>query len=151
MNFIDLMALIHPALAVAVVFPIIGMVVNFAWQTRQRRLQLAEPEGKSKIPPVVGKEHVQLGRWLTGSVVGITLIALMYSIYFKGIFKDFSAEEDMLQAVIIISTLLVTLGSLFCLYKAKPNQPLWRAVFATLTGMGLVILGCQQGVFRRGL
>ena len=84
MELVDVMALLHPALAVAVVFPIIGMVVNMAWQTRSRRLQSAG-DGKSKIPPSVGSEHVKLGRWLTGSVVGVTLVALAYSIYFKSI------------------------------------------------------------------
>ncbi|MGL5080177.1 MAG: DUF4079 domain-containing protein [Microcoleaceae cyanobacterium] len=149
MNFIDVMALIHPALAVGVVFPIIGIVVNFAWQTRQRRLQTSEAGSKSKIPPVVGQEHVKLGRWLTGSVVGVTLIALAYSIYFKGVFKELTPEKTS-QAIFTVLLFLATLASLFFLYKAKANQPIWRGVFATLTGMGIVILGCQEGVFRRG-
>ena len=42
MELADVMALVHPAIAVAVVFPIIGTVVNAAWQTRQRRLQVAD-------------------------------------------------------------------------------------------------------------
>ncbi len=37
-----------------------AVVVNFAWQTRQRRLQILAGS-KSKIPPVVGGEHKQLG------------------------------------------------------------------------------------------
>jgi hypothetical protein len=40
-----------------------------------------------------------------------------------------------------------TIASLVFLYKAR--EKLWRAIFATLTGMGLVILGFQNGVFRR--
>jgi O-antigen ligase len=47
-----------------------------------------------------------------------------------------------------------TIASLAFLYKAK--QPLWRAIFATLTGLGLVvlgyidkILGYQYGIYRR--
>lgn len=67
MNFIDMMALVHPALAIAIVFPIIGMVANLAWQTRQRCLQTAD-DGNSRIPPIVGSEHRKLGNWLTGSV-----------------------------------------------------------------------------------
>ena len=42
---------------------------------------------------------------------------------------------------------VATVVSLAFLYKAK--QRLWRAVFATLTGAGIIILGCQDGVFRR--
>ncbi|HBY80267.1 MAG TPA: DUF4079 domain-containing protein, partial [Cyanobacteria bacterium UBA11148] len=59
MEAIDFFALIHPVLAVVVVFPIIGIVVHFAWQTRQRRLQTSDGN-KSTIPPVVGREHVKL-------------------------------------------------------------------------------------------
>ena len=69
MEFSDAILLLHPVIAIVVVFPLIGIVVNRAFQTRQRRLQTKSGE-KSKIPPVVGQEHVQLGRWLTVSVVG---------------------------------------------------------------------------------
>ena len=75
MEFSDVILLLHPVIAIVVVFPLIGIVVNRAFQTRQRRLQTVKGE-KSKIPPVVGQEHVQIGRWLTISVVGIVLIAL---------------------------------------------------------------------------
>jgi hypothetical protein len=81
MQFVDFLALIHPVLAIVVVFPIIGLVVNFAWQTRQRRLE-TNAGNKSKIPPVVGPEHLRLGRWLTGTVVGVNLLALAYSVVY---------------------------------------------------------------------
>ncbi|MEA5537879.1 DUF4079 domain-containing protein [Limnoraphis robusta Tam1] len=149
MNTIDIMALLHPALAVGIVFPIIGMVVSRAWQTRQRRIETQENKQKSKIPPTVGREHLEVGRWLTSSVVGVTLIAIAYSIYFKGVFKELTPEKTP-QAILILLIFAVTIASLVFLYKAKPSQPLWRGVFATLTGIGLVILGSQDGVFRRG-
>ncbi|ERT08401.1 hypothetical protein M595_1635 [Lyngbya aestuarii BL J] len=149
MNSVDILALLHPALAVGVVFPIIGMAVSRAWQTRQRRIQTQENKQKSKIPPTVGREHLEVGRWLTGSVVGITLIAVAYSIYFKGVFKDLTPEKTP-QAIFIILIFVATIASLVFLYKAKPNQPVWRGIFATLTSMGLILLGCQEGVFRRG-
>jgi hypothetical protein len=142
----DLISLIHPAIAVTVVFPLIGMVVNFAWQTRQRRLQSAD-NGKSKIPPVVGREHVSLGRWLTGAVVGITLIALFYSIIFKSIVEKQLWSKNPSQVIFIALMFAATIGSLVLLYRARETH--WRGIFATLTGMGLVVLGCQDGVFRR--
>ncbi len=141
----DFVALIHPAIAVAFVFPLIGVVANFAWQTRQRRLQNAQGV-KSKIPPVVGREHVQLGRWLTGSVVGISLIAIAYSIVFKSFIKKNLWQENNPQAILIILLFVATTASLVLLLRAKPK--LWRGVFATLTGMGLIILGAQDGVWR---
>jgi len=141
----DFIALIHPAIAVAVVFPLIGMVVNFAWQTRQRRLQTAG-EGKSKIPPVVGREHVNLGRWLTGGVVGISLIGLAYPI-FEHILDEQVGSKNPSQVIFIVLMFAATIASLVLLYRAKQRH--WRGIFATLTGMGLVVLGCQDGVFRR--
>ena len=146
MQLIDFMALIHPAMAVIIIFPLIGIAVNMALQTRQRRLQTAAG-GTSKIPPIVGSEHVKFGRWLTGSVVGITLIALAYSIVFKNIIKNQLWSQNPLQFSFIILMFAATIASLFFLYQAKPK--LWRGIFATLSGAGLVILGCQEGVFRR--
>ena len=100
----DAILLLHPAIAVLFVLPLIGMVINLAWQTRQRRLQNAGG-GKSKIPPVVGP---------------VLFIVLLFA---------------------------ATIASLVFLYRAE--QRLWRGVFATLTGAGLIVLGCQDGVFRR--
>lgn len=145
METTDLIALIHPAIAVFFVFPLIGMVVNFAWQTRQRRLQ-TNNDGKSKIPPVVGREHVDLGRWLTGSVVGLALIGLAYPI-FEHILSEQVWNKNSFQVVFIVLMFAATLASLVLLYRARQQQ--WRAIFATLTGTGLVVLGCQDGVFRR--
>lgn len=146
MQLADVMALVHPTLAVAVVFPIIGTVVSAAWQTRQRRLQTADGS-KSKIPPVVGPEHLKMGRLLTGAIVGITLIALAYSIYFKSILDKELWKNSPLQVTFIALMFAATIASLVFLYQAR--QQLWRGVFATLTGVGLVVLGFQDGVFRR--
>ena len=142
----DIASLIHPAIAVAFVFPLIGIATNYAWQTRQRRLAIKRGD-KSKIPPAVGKEHVQIGRWLTGSVVGITLIALAYSIYLKGIPSlEKKGELEPFQVTFISLMFVATIATTALLYKAKPM--LWRGVFATLSGMGLIILGSQEGVWR---
>lgn len=146
----DIVALIHPAIAVIFVFPLIGIVANFAWQTRQRRLQ-TQGGDKSKIPPVVGREHVQLGRWLTGAVVGVVLVALAYSVVFgSGGFLEQQKKGnlDTFQVIFVILMFVATIASLVLLYRAR--QKLWRGVFATLTGMGLVILGSQDGVYRLG-
>ncbi|MEH2438900.1 DUF4079 domain-containing protein [Nostoc sp.] len=144
MQITDFLSLLHPAIAVIFVFPLIGTVVNFAWQTRQRRLQILAGS-KSKIPPVVGTEHKQLGERLTGAVVGLTLIGLSYPIG-KNIIKNQLWNKAPFQVVFILLIFAATITSLVFLYRAR--QRLWRAVFATLTGAGLVILGCQDGVYR---
>lgn len=142
----DFFLLLHPAIAVFFVFPLIGIVTNFAWSTRQRRLQNLSGD-KSKIPPVVGQEHVRLGRWLTGAVVGISILGLAFSIFSKMWEKQVITQEP-LRFTFVVSICIATIISLYFLDLAKTQ--VWRAIFATLSGMGLILLGCQPEVFRRG-
>jgi peptidoglycan/LPS O-acetylase OafA/YrhL len=146
MELKDAILLLHPAIAVIVVFPLIGIVVNRAFQVRQRRLQTIAT-AKSKIPPVVGQEHVQLGRWLTGAVVGIVLLALSNDVFGNIIEKQIWTKSPF-QVIFAVLLLAATIGSLFLLYRAN-NSSKWRGIFATLTGVGLVVLGCQDGVYRK--
>ncbi|MBN4000575.1 DUF4079 domain-containing protein [Nostoc sp. LPT] len=145
MEFRDAILLLHPAIAVLVVFPLIGVIVNRALQVRQRRLQTLAI-GKSKIPPTVGQEHTQLGRWLTGAVVGIVLIAFAYDI-FGNILDNQVWIKAPFQVVFIGLLFMAVIASLYLLYQAKQKN--WRAIFATLTGIALVVLGCQDGIYRK--
>ena len=145
MEFKDFMGLLHPILAVAIVFPMLGVVLNMGWQTMQRRKQIA-CDTKSKIPPVVGPEHVKAGRILSGSVVGVTLLGLAYPI-FEHIWSKQVWSKNSFQVIFIVLMFVATVASLVMLYRATPA--LWRGIFATLTGTGLVILGTQDGVYRR--
>lgn len=142
----DLLRLIHPFLAVTIVFPLIGTATYFSIQTRQRRRAVSAKE-KTKITPVVGQEHVKVGRWLSASVVGLVLIGLAHPI-FKAIVNNNLWAENPFQVMFVLIMFAFTIGALGFLFKA--HQPLWRGVFASLTGMGLWILGMQPGVFRRG-
>jgi hypothetical protein len=141
----DLFLLMHPALAVLIVFPLLGIVLRMAWQTRQRRLEVADL-GKSKIPPVVGQEHVAIGRWLTGSVVGIELLGITRSIVHNILEKQLWSK-DPFKMMFIALLYVATIASLVFLYRA--GSRLWRAVFATLTGIGVVVLSLQDGIYRR--
>ena len=137
----DLFSLLHPVFALIFVYPIIGMVVNRALLVRQRRLTV-----KSNIPPVVGKEHVQLGRTLAGSVVALALLGTSHEVFHKIIDRQTWVKEPF-RVTFLVMILLATIASLTLLYQAKPK--LWRGVFATLTGMGLILLGSQPEVFHR--
>jgi uncharacterized membrane protein YeiH len=144
LNFQDYILLLHPTIAIAVVFPLIGMVVKMAWQTRQRRLETLSGN-KSKLPPIVGSEHVTLGRWLTGAVMGVVLLALAKDIY-EPIFEGQLWQKDLAKVSLISAFFAATIAALVLLYQAQSR--LWRSIFAILTGMGLVILGAQDGVYR---
>lgn len=141
----DMLKLIHPILAVTVVFPTIGIVVYMAWQTRQRRLQLNQPE-KSKISPTVGPEHLRIGRWLAGAVVGVELLGITRPMFDK-IIQDQLRGVNSTPIILILLMYIVAIGSLVCLLRARPK--VWRATFATLAGAAIVILSLQPGIFRR--
>jgi Protein of unknown function (DUF4079) len=142
----DLLRLIHPILAITIVFPILGMVLRMAMLTRDRRLQTKE-DGKSKISPGVGQEHLKLGRWLAAAVVGVELLGIT-----RPLFKKITADPplwstDPTKFVLILLMYVVAIGSLVMLYRAR--QKVWRAAFATLCGAGVVVLSLQDGIFRR--
>lgn len=145
METIDFLRLVHPVIAVIWVFPLVGITTYYAWLTRQRRLALVA-QAKSKIPPVVGPEHVKIGRWLAASVIGVALVGLAYPIA-KHFGRNQGWQQAPFQGVFISLMFGFTLAALVLLYRARAPQ--WRATFATLTSAGLIILGCQDGVFRR--
>ncbi|XGV99120.1 MAG: DUF4079 domain-containing protein [Leptolyngbya sp. BL-A-14] len=145
LNTKDIILLLHPIIAVVFVFPLIGMVIRMAWQTRQRRLEV-KAANKSKIPPVVGQEHVELGRWLTGAVVGVYFLGITRSIFDK-LETDQVFAKNPFQGIFIVLLYVATIASLVLLYRAQ--EKIWRGVFATLTGIGIVVLGFQDGIFRR--
>jgi drug/metabolite transporter (DMT)-like permease len=145
MELQDTLALLHPAIAIILVFPLIGIVVNRALLTRQRRLQVADGE-KSKIPPVVGSEHVAIGNWLSRSVVGVALLGMAYPIFSKMLSNDTLTKEPF-RVFFALAIFLLTIASFTLLFKARVK--LWRGIFATFTGMGLMILGFHPEIFRR--
>jgi cytochrome bd-type quinol oxidase subunit 2 len=145
MGFQDVFLLLHPAIAILVVFPLLGIVVHRAMQVRSRRLQTT-PNQKNQIPPSVGQEHVQIGQWLSLSVVGVTLVAFAHDILSNAIENQIWQKNPFLMLFVVL-LFAATVSSLWLLSRAR--QPLGRALFATLTGMGLVILGCQDGVYRQ--
>jgi membrane protein YdbS with pleckstrin-like domain len=143
LKFEDVVSLLHPIIAVTFVFPLLGIVLYYAWQTRQRRL-LAKEEGK-KIAPTVGTEHLKVGRWLSNAVVGLALLGVA-----QPIFTEFAKKppQDSSHVGLIVLMFAATIASLVILNRARTR--LWRGIFATLTGMGLIILGSQPEVYRRG-
>jgi drug/metabolite transporter (DMT)-like permease len=145
MNPTDYAALVHPAIAVAFVFPLIGIVVNFAWQTRQRRRQTVG-EGKSKISPTVNKEHVQIGKRLTGAVVGVCLLGLAYPTFDKAIEKQAFTQQPT-EMIFLILMFAATIASLVFLYQAQMR--IWRVVFAFLSSLGVLVIGFQDIILGR--
>ena len=70
MAAVDWLWILHPFLAVVLVYPLIGVVVRLAVQTRARRLQ------KQKLPVTVGRDHIDQGGLLGAVAKGLVLISL---------------------------------------------------------------------------
>lgn len=138
MASVDWLWILHPFLAVVLIYPLIGMVIRLALQTRQRRLQ------KAKLPPTVGRDHSDLGRWLSAGVVVIVLIALTVVIATKAPLAAFAGGAP--RAIQLLLVLIGTLVSLVALWFAK--APGLRLVFALITWAGVLGLGAQPEVWR---
>jgi drug/metabolite transporter (DMT)-like permease len=141
----DTILLLHPFIAVTVVFPLLGMVMNRAIQTYQRRMQIKTGSKKSSIPASSGAEHAQLGRWLTGAVVGIVLLAFANDVFGNIVDKQVWVKSPF-QVILISLIFVTTIASLALLYRAKTR--LWRIVFAILTSVALIVIGSQDGIYR---
>jgi MFS family permease len=141
----DLILLLHPFIAVVVIFPLIGMVMNRAIQTRQRRLQVSTG-AKSAIPSSAGPEHARLGRWLTGAVVGIVLLAFANDVFGNIVDKKVWVQSPF-QVILVSLVFITAIASLTLLYRAKTR--LWRSVFGILTSVALIVIGSQDGVYRK--
>jgi uncharacterized membrane protein YhfC len=130
MTTIDWLWLLHPALAVALVFPLLGATLQLALHTRRRRLN------QSKAPVTVGAEHTALGRWLTAAVVAIQLIAYAVVILTK--------EPSQLNPTRSGLLLLVLAGSVLALVALwRVRGAAYRASFALLCWIGVIALGMQ--------
>ena len=139
MQTVDWLWLIHPALAVVVVYPLLGMVLRLAQQTRDRRVL------HSKLPPTVGRDHADLGQWLTAAVVGVVLIAETVVIATsKPLFAFDGGTGRLVQLLLVLVGSVIAFAALW-----RVRKPPYRASFALLTWIGMIGLGLQPEVFRR--
>lgn len=145
MDTIDLLRIMHPAISVFYVFPLIGIATYFAMQTRQRRVASINKE-KTKIAPVVGSEHVKIGKLLAASVVGTALLGMTHPMIKKMIANNVWIENPF-RVIFVTAIYVLTITSLIFLYRSR--EALWRGTFATLSSMGLIILGAQPEIWRR--
>jgi hypothetical protein len=141
----DWFMLIHPTIAVIIVFPLLGIVLYQAWLTRTRRLALKDGQ-KSPIPPSAGSEHIRIGRVLSMAVVMVALIGLADPIFSKMLMND-ALQKTPFRLVSL--ALIVILTALSLVFLDRSTTKLWRGTFAILTGMGLCILGLQPEVYHR--
>ena len=135
MTALDWLWILHPALAVVLVYPLLGMVVRLAWQTRQRRV------ARVKHSVSVGADHSGLGRWLSAAVVVLVLLALAVVIGSQAAVGIGGVRS--LQLVLAFSGTAV---SLMALLRSKAAAA--RLTFSLMTWLGVLGLGAQPEVWR---
>ena len=135
---VDWLWILHPFLAVVLVYPLIGVVVRLAVQTRARRLQ------NQKLPVTVGRDHSDLGRWLAAAVVLLVLVALSVVIGTKAPLVQF--EGGLARAIQLLLVLFGTIVSLLALWRC--TRPGLRLAFSLITWAGVLGLGAQPEVWR---
>ena len=135
---VDWLWILHPFLAVVLVYPLVGVVVRLAIQTRARRLQ------NQKLPVTVGRDHSDLGRWLAAAVVLLVLVALSVVIGTKAPLVQF--EGGLERAIQLVLVLFGTIVSLLALWRC--TRPGLRLAFSLITWAGVLGLGAQPEVWR---
>ena len=138
MQGVDWLTILHPALAVVLIYPLIGMVMRLGVLARQRRL------GDRKIAASSGSDHTDLGRWLSAGVVIIVLLALISAIVTHQPLRELSGGLP--RGLLLLLVLLGTSVSLIALWHAKSKA--LRFLFALLTWLGVISLGAQPEVWR---
>ena len=139
MTGVDWLWIMHPFLAVVLIYPLIGMVLRLGLQTRARR-----QTPSSKLPPSVGRSHSDLGRWLAAGVVVLVLTALTVVIATNVPLAAFAG--GMVRGGQLLLVLIGSLFSLVALWRSK--APPLRFAFALITGLGVLTLGAQPEVWR---
>ncbi len=138
MEAIDWLTILHPALAVVLIYPLIGVVMRLGIQTRARRVDGA------KLPASTGREHTDLGRWLSAGVVAVVLVALTVVIATAAPLSQFPGGAARAGQLLLV--LVGTVIALITLWRA--TEKAIRLVFALITWAGVISLGAQPEVFR---
>jgi hypothetical protein len=138
MHSVDWLLILHPALAVVVIYPLIGMTIRLGVQTRERRVEGA------RLPATTGRDHADLGKWLAGGVVVLVLIALTVVIASHDPPGRFAGGAP--RALQLLLVLIGTAISLVSLWRVRDKA--YRLAFALLTWIGVLGLGAQPEVFR---
>ena len=139
MQTVDWFWILHPALAVVLIYPLLGVVIRLAIQTRRRRV------ARERLPATTGRDHADLGQWLALGVVSIVLVALSVVIATKAPPPDFGGG-GLQRALSLVLVLIGTVVALAALVRVTHWG--YRLSFALLTWIGVLGLGAQPEVWR---
>jgi hypothetical protein len=139
MTPLDWLALLHPALMILFVYPVVGATIRLGILVRERRLEI------NPLPPTVPVEHTDHGRWVTTGTVVAVLIALGWSFLARhGDGQPFPGGVHRLLGLVGLGG--VSLAACIALWRLR--RPGRRAGAAAVVWGGLLLLGLQPEVWR---
>jgi hypothetical protein len=141
MSALDWLALLHPALMILFVYPVVGATIRLGILVRERRLEI------NPIPPTVPVEHADHGRWVTTGTVVAVLVALVWTFL-----ERYGGHVSPMGGVRRLVPLMMLAGASLagCLALWRLRRPGRRAAAALMTWGTLLLLGLQPEVWRLG-
>ncbi|MFM7264274.1 MAG: DUF4079 family protein [Cyanobium sp.] len=136
----DGLLLLHPALMILFVYPVVGATIRLGILVRERRLDL------NPIAATVPAEHVDHGRWVATGAVVASLLALAANLARARASGTQTAEELWGPALGLTG---LALGGCLALWRVRGTR--LRALSALLSLVGLGILAVQPPLWFQGI
>ena len=127
--------LLHPALMILFVYPVVGATIRLGILVRERRLDL------NPIAATVPAEHVDHGRWVGSGAVVAALLALTANLVHGGATAG--------PSVGMVALAVLALGGCLALWRVRPGGV--RAGCALLSWGALVALVAQPPLWFGGV
>lgn len=140
----DWLLLLHPALMILFVYPVVGATIRLGILVRERRLDL------NPIAATVPAEHVDHGRWVTSGAVLASLLALAANLMRTrasgGIAGGTAGGGGSASMVALVA---LTLAGCLALWRVRGARA--RAFCALLSAAGLAFLAVQPPLWFQGV
>ncbi|MEB3172029.1 MAG: DUF4079 family protein [Synechococcaceae cyanobacterium] len=141
----DWLLLVHPALMILFVYPVVGATIRLGILVRERRLDL------NPIAATVPAEHVDHGRWVATGAVVASLLALAANLARARAAGAATGAGLWAPGQPFAALALAALGLSGCLALWRVRSPRARALSAVLSIAGLTILALQPPLWFQGI
>lgn len=136
----DWLLLLHPALMILFVYPVVGATIRLGILVRERRLDL------NPIAATVPAEHVDHGRWVATGAMVASLLALAANLA-RSKASGESIGDGLWAPGLALAAL--ALGGCLALWRVRGARA--RALSALLSIAGLALLALQPPLWFRGV
>ena len=134
------LSVLHPVLMILFVYPVVVATIRLGTLARERRLDI------NPLPPTVGVEHAEHGRWAATGVVVAILFALLVSFLRADLDPTAAVAPGVGRRLALLAAALVSLGACLALWRAQ--RAALRALLALSSWGALLLIGAQPEVDR---